>query len=131
MKTLILGLAAAAAAALALPAAAQSWNGDYASQWGYSRYAFRDYPEFRGEIAHIRGEIREGVEEGWLDDDQARDMQWSLRRVQSEEAQEFREHGWRLPPNDREEIRSDLDRLDQSIDQARDEGGDNVWRQRY
>ena len=122
MKTVILGLAAAAVCAVALPASAQSWGGDYGRRWDDDqRHVFRDYPEFRGEIAHLRSEIREGVEEGWLGDDQARAMSWRLRRIQQQEAGEFREHGWNLPDDDRDDIRGRLNALDQQIDQQRDD----------
>ena len=120
MKTVILGLAAAALFGTA--ASAQGWNGDYGSQWGGQyRQSFRDYPEFRDEISHIRQEIRESVNEGWMDDDRARDLGWRLRRVQRREAQEFQAHGWNLPNDDRAEIRSQLNEIDRSVDEARDE----------
>ena len=122
MKKVVLSFAAAAVCAVAAPASAQSWGGDYGGRWGdEQRYAFRDYPEFRGEIVHLQSEVREGVEEGWLDDDQARAMGWRLRRIQQREAGEFREHGWNLPDGDRDEIRRRLDDLDRQIDQLRDE----------
>jgi len=125
MKRIMLGLSAVALTATALPAAAQSWGGDY---WrSRSGHGFQDYPEFRGEIAHIRGEIREGINEGWLDDGQARQVRWRLQQVQYREAREFRFHGWNLPDSDREQIRSDLDQLDHWVDQVRDQGGDNGW----
>ena len=125
MNRLVFGLAAVTVAAAALPAAAQTWgasNGDY---WrGRYSYGFQDYPEFRGEIAHIRAEIRQGVNEGWLDGGQARQMSWRLRQVQSREAREFSFHGWNLPDDDRAQIRASLDQLDHWVDQARDAGGD-------
>lgn len=119
MKTVILGLAAATLIGSA--ASAQGWSGDYGSRWGdQSRYSFRDYPEFRGEISHVRQEIREGVNEGWLDDDQARNLGWRLRQVQRREAQEFRAHGRTLPDDDRADIRSQLNEIDRAVDEARD-----------
>jgi hypothetical protein len=118
MKTVILGLAAATLIGTA--ASAQGWSGDYGSWRDQSRYSFRDYPEFRGEISHIRQEIREGVNEGWVDDDQARNLGWQLRQVQRREAQEFRAHGWNLPDDDRGDIRSQLDEIDRAVDEARD-----------
>jgi hypothetical protein len=111
VKRIILGLIAMAGAAAALPASAQTWGwgGDYGGGWNGDwggRYAFNGYPEFRGEQAHIRSEIREGFDDGWLDEDQAR---------------EFHEHRWRLPDGDRAEIRADLHALDQAVDEARDQ----------
>jgi hypothetical protein len=126
MKRLVLGLAAASLTAVALPAAAQTWSGGgYSDYWQGGRYSygFQDYPEFRGEIAHVRGEIRQGLNEGWLDGGQARQLSWRLRQVQSREAREFRYHGWSLPNDDRAAIRADLDQLDHWADQARDAGG--------
>lgn len=122
MKRIILGLSVIAVLGAAVPASAQQWGGDYGARWNNSgRYAFRGYPEFRGAKAHIRDEVRQGLEEGWLDEDQAQDFTQELRRVQMQEAREFRVHGWNLPEGDRAAIRSSLDELDQSIDQARDE----------
>ncbi len=121
MKTVILGLAAAATL-FGTAASAQGWGGDYGSRWGdQSRYSFRDYPEFRGVISHIRQEVREGLDEGWIDDGQARDLGWQLRQIQRREAQEFRTHGWELPDDDRADIRSQLNQLDRTIDEARDD----------
>lgn len=126
MNRLILGLAAVSLTAAALPAAAQTWGGDRYSDYQQGRYSygFQDYPEFRGEIAHIRSELRQGVNEGWLDDGQARQLSWRLRQVQARETREFRYHGWNLPNDDRAQIRASLDQLDHWVDQARDAGGD-------
>ena len=126
--TLMIGLAAAAVCGLAMPAAAQTWGGgDYNSGWGSQRYQFTDYPQFRGEIAHIRGEIRQGVEQGWLGDDEAQRLNAGLRRIQWREMREFGYHGWNLPYDDQASIRASLDNLDRQVDQARDvsygEGG--------
>ncbi|HVN01560.1 MAG TPA: hypothetical protein VMT68_15235 [Caulobacteraceae bacterium] len=120
MRSLAIGLAAAALAATA--AQAQGWNGERdvpPAGW--------DYPEFRGPTAHIRSEIREGLNEGWLDDDQARDFGGELGRIQSREVSTYRAHGWRLPDGDRDEIHERIDRLAQAIDQARSEGDDRGW----
>jgi hypothetical protein len=125
MRRLILGLAAVAATAVAAPSFAQGWGG-YGDYWR-GQYGFQDYPEFRGEIAHIRGEIRQGINEGWLQGDQARQLGWRLRQVQYREAREFRYHGWDLPADDRAQIRSDLNQLDHWVDQVRDDGGDREW----
>lgn len=122
MKRIILGLSAIALLGAAVPASAQQWGGDYGARWNNpGRYAFRGYPEFRGEKAHIRSEIREGLEEGWLDEDQAQNLTQELWQVQQQESREFRVHGWSLPYQDRAAIRSSLDELDHSIDEARDE----------
>jgi opacity protein-like surface antigen len=125
LKTL---LVAASSATLALPiaASAQSWGGDYSGgQWGYGyRQAFAGYPQFRDEKAHIRAEIREGLNDGWLDRDQAGDLYRQLQWVQRREAREFGAHGWSLPPWDQQQIRSSLDQIDKQVDQARDSGGE-------
>lgn len=123
-RTAVLLVAGLAALSLPIAASAQSWGGDYASGRSYSyggRYAFRGYPEFRSVKAHIRSEIRQGLEEGWLDEDQAQDFNQQLRQIQQNEAQEYRAHGWNLPENDRADIRSGLQELDQAVDEARDE----------
>jgi hypothetical protein len=122
-KTLLAGLAVGALA-MPLLAAAQSWGGgDYNRGSGYGyRNAFRGYPQFQGAKAHIRAEIRQGVSEGWLDSEQAQDMYRSLQQEQWQETREFRAHGWNLPSDDQEQLRDALDEIDQSIDQARDEG---------
>ena len=108
-------------AALSLPiaAAAQSWGGDYDRDHGYAQ-RFQGYPEFRGQKDHIRREIWQGVREGWLDEEQARDANAQLWRVQNHEFREFQEHGWRLPWEDRQEIRGDLGRIDAGLDRMRD-----------
>ena len=122
-------LAAASLAAVALPfaASAQPWGGgDYnRAAWDYGHYrAFAGYPQFRDEKAHIRAEIREGVEEGWLDDDQAADLYRRIQWVQRREMREFAEHGWSLPDWDQQQIKASLDQIDRSVDLARDGGGD-------
>jgi|SRR5579872_1560651 len=120
MKTIMLGLAAATL--FGSVASAQGWQGDYGSRWGdQGRYAWRDYPEFRNEISHIRQEIHEGAEEGWMDDDLARQLNWRLGQVQRREAEEFQEHGWDLPRGDRYQIRAQLDQIDRAVDAARDD----------
>jgi hypothetical protein len=119
-KALMIGLAAAAVSGSALPAMAQTWGGDYHAGWGYARYGNFDYPQFRGEIAHIRGEIRDGLEQGWLGDDEARQLSWRLRQVQWREAREFGFHGWALPADDQASIRASLDAVDRQVDESRD-----------
>ncbi|MBS0411379.1 MAG: hypothetical protein JSR86_15790 [Proteobacteria bacterium] len=122
-------LVAAGLAALAVPASAsaQAWGGgDYGRpSWGYG-YGFAGYPQFRDEKAHIRAEIREGLNEGWLDRGQARDFGNRLQWIQRREAREFQEHGWRLPDWDQQSLQSSLDQIDRAIDQARD--GDDDYR---
>lgn len=127
-------LIAVTTAALAAPLAvsAQSWGwyggggrGDYSGYRGGYQQTFRGYPEFQGLKSHIRQEIRDGLQDGWLDQDQAQDLYRRLDWVQRSEQREFREHGWQLPYNDRAQIRSSLNNLDRAIDQARDEDGDD------
>jgi hypothetical protein len=125
-------LIAASLAALAAPAiaSAQSWGGWGAADYNrsdYSRgygYGFSGYPQFRDEKAHIRAEIRQGLDEGWLDQGDAGRLYSQLRWVQQREAREFREHGWSLPSWDQQAIRSNLDQIDHQVDQARDQDGD-------
>jgi hypothetical protein len=124
LKTL---LVAAGLAALALPAAAsaQAWGGGDYGRPGYGGgygYGFAGYPQFRDEKAHIRAEIREGLNEGWLDRGQAGDFGRRLQWVQRREAREFQEHGWSLPDWDQQRIRASLDQIDRAIDEARDAG---------
>ena len=118
-------LVAAGLASLVLPAtaSAQAWGGgDYGRpSWGEG-YGFTGYPQFRDEKAHIRAEIREGLNEGWLDRDEARDFGRQLQWVQRREAREFQEHGWSLPAWDQQSLRARLDQIDRAIDQARDSG---------
>ena len=128
MKRLLIGLAAAtlAVAGLAGAAAAQPYQGpgDYyshqASGW--------DYPEFRNVSWHIRSELRSGLRDGWLDADQAGDFTRQLHRLQARELAEYREHGWNLPEDDRNQIRARFNRLDRAIDDARDGDGDDRGR---
>jgi len=123
-KAKLLIILGATLVATPLAASAQGWGGDYGGDWRY-RPSFGGYPEFQGEKAHIRDEIRQGLREGWLDRDQAGDMFRRLQWVQRREAREFGEHGWNLPYWDRQQIRSSLDQIDRSVDQARDRGGDD------
>ena len=126
MRTL---LAAASLAAMALPltAAAQPWGGgDYYRQGGYGYHqSFSGYPQFRREKAHIRSELQEGLNEGWLDQDQANDFYRQLQWVQRREAREFGAHGWSLPSWDQQQIQASLDQIDRSVDEARNSGDDN------
>ena len=125
-------LIAASVAALAAPAiaSAQSWwgwgGGDYGRSDSYRSddYGFSGYPQFRDEKAHVRAEIRQGLEEGWLDQGDAGRLYGQLRWVQQREAREFRAHGWSLPPWDQQAIRSSLDQIDRQVDRARDQSSD-------
>lgn len=129
LKTL-LAAASLAVAAVPLAASAQVWGADYYRGWGWGDYhqRFDGYPQFRDEKAHIRAEIRQGQNDGWLDDDQARDLYHRLQNVQRREASEFGEHGWFLPPWDSQQIRASLDQLDRAVDHARDFAGeDDRW----
>jgi len=95
--------------------------GDY-GRFGDYRYdrGFRGYPEFYGVKAHIRQELMQGMQQGWLDRDDGWRLMQGLRRVNESEAREFREHGWNLPYEDRVRFKSTLDRIDHEIDEARD-----------
>ena len=93
-------------------------RGDYDSRW---RGRFSGYPEFRGVEQHIRQEIQSGVREDLIAPDDARDLMGQLRTIQNQEAREYRVHGWNLPDDDRYRLRSQLQQLDQLVDQIRDE----------
>ncbi|MGA0603112.1 hypothetical protein ACO2Q3_20560 [Caulobacter sp. KR2-114] len=127
-KAKLLTVLGAALVATPLAASAQGW-GDYGGDWR-DRPSFAGYPQFQNEKAHIRGEIREGLREGWLDRDQAGDLLRRLQWVQRREAREFGEHGWNLPYWDRQQIQTSLDQIDRAVDQARDRGDadDGGWR---
>lgn len=96
-------------------------RGDYANRWGAR---FGGYPEFRGIEDHIRREIQEGLREDLIEPDDARDLFGQLRNIQTQEAREFRVHGWNLPDDDRYRLRSQLQQLDQTVDEIRDEPED-------
>lgn len=137
LKTMM--LLAVGAASLALPAAAsaqqydepgygrpyggyqQPYDGQPHGDWYRRGYGFQGYPEFRGVEMHIRREIEESVRDDMIERDDARDLIGQLRRIQYQEAREFSFHGWRLPDDDRERIRAQLDRLDRTVDQTREE----------
>lgn len=129
-------LLAASAAALVAPAVASAQYGGYDNRpdynrgdygqprgdYGYGRYrTFPGYPEFRPLEAHIRAEILQGLRDDSLDREGADDLFAQLRQVRYDEAREFRAHGWNLPYDDRMRIREDLQRLDQQVDQTREE----------
>ncbi|HWF76585.1 MAG TPA: hypothetical protein VN694_05350 [Caulobacteraceae bacterium] len=129
MRIAIVGLAVATTLAGAAHAQSYDGHGWYGQQRGdyYDRRAGWDYPEFRDVAWHIRAEIQQGLQDGWLDGDEAGDFGRQLRGIQAQELAEYREHGWGLPQDDREEIRERLDRLDHALDAARDQGGDQGW----
>lgn len=79
------------------------------------------YPEFRGQEAHIRNQIREDVREDMIAPDDARDLMDQLRDVHRWEYREFQNHGWRLPYDDGARIHDRLARLDHQVDEIRDE----------
>ncbi len=122
------------AAALAVPAAASAQQYYGQPQYGHPSYGqprgdwyrgrrvrFGGYPEFKPLEAHIRGEIQDGLRDDLLMADDARDLTGQLRQIQLEEWREYRVHGWNLPEDDRARIRSELNQLDQTVDQTRDE----------
>ena len=132
-------LFAVGAAVLALPAAASAQpygqpyygqrydqpygqpRGDYDRAYGSGYRGFQGYPEFRGLETHIRQEIQESVREDMIEPDDARDLMGQLQQIRYQEMREFRVHGWNLPDDDRERIRAQLDRLDQVVDETRDQ----------
>jgi len=129
-KTKVLIALGAMLVATPLAASAQGWGGygggDYnGGDWRWRHNGFGGYPQFQGEKAHIRSEIRQGMREGWLDRDEGGDLLRRLQWVQQREAREFGEHGWDLPSWDRQQIQSSLDQIDRAVDQARDRGGDD------
>ena len=131
MKFAIIGLAAATVFAGAAQAQGYNGQGGYGYQRGgdyYARQASWDYPEFRNLSWHIRSEIRQGLRDGWLDEDRAGDFTRQLRGIQAQERAEYREHGWGLPQDDRDEIRDRFDRLDHAVDWARDHHGADYGR---
>lgn len=79
------------------------------------------YPEFRGQEAHIRNQIREDVREDMIAPDDARDLMDQLRDVHRWEYREFQNHGWQLPYDDGARIHDRLARLDHQVDEIRDE----------
>ena len=123
MKRIVLGLSAVALLAAAAPASAQQWDGDdHGARWNHhDRHDFAGYPEFAEAKDHIRSEVREGLDDGWLDEDLAQDAIGELQQIQFREGQEYRAYGWRLPEYDRDQFRASLDELDRSIGQARDD----------
>lgn len=140
-----LALALAGATALAFPhiASAQPETERYAQPYdrdqpGYAPYSggyysreedeaydpsrgFVGYPEFRRIESRIHNEIQEGVRQDLLEPDAAHDLMSDLRQIRRRETEQFREHGWQLPPDERDDIRSDLAELDQRVIEKRAE----------
>lgn len=123
-------IAIGGAAVLAFPAVASAQRYDDRDGYApYPRYERRGdyygaqagYPQFRGIENHIRREIQEGVRDDLIERDDARDLMAQLRGIQRREQREFEVHGPYLPPDDAQEIRADLDRLDSLVDEIRDE----------
>jgi hypothetical protein len=79
------------------------------------------YPAFRDMEARIHGEIEGGVAEDLIQPDDARDLMHQLGDIEIQEATEYRNHGWNLPYDDRDRIRSELYQLDRRVDQTRAE----------
>lgn len=123
--------AALGAAALLLPVVAaaqppygQPYSDGYRPQtYGYAqrRWDGGVYPEFREMEARIRRLIDDGVREDLIERDDARDLVAQLRRIQDDERREFAVHGWNLPEDDRERLYDRLARLDQLVDEIREE----------
>ncbi len=92
-------------------------QGDYSSR----RSNYGSYPQFRGLEQHIRSEIQDGLRDDLLASDDARDLLNQLRQIQYQEAREFRVHGWNLPYDDQQRIREQLNQLDRTVDETRQE----------
>ena len=92
-------------------------DGGYDDAWR----SWPGYPEFRGQEAHIRDEIRAAVREDLIAPDDARDLMAQLHDIHHWEYREFQAHGWRLPYDDGARIHDRLARLDHQVDEIRDE----------
>lgn len=127
MKTIILGLAAAAALAAAQPAAAQyNYDSprDSASDRGWSRYG-----EFSDEVAHVRQGIRHGLNDGSFARWEASQF-WSDLRSIERLIWTFRSDG-RISGWERRTVEQRFDRLHDAMHDAHDEGHereDEDWR---
>ena len=100
----------------------QSQYGQPRGDWRQTRRrSFAGYPQFRRVEANIRQEIQDGVRDDILAGDDAADLMGQLRQIQMQEYREYRVHGWNLPNYDQMRIGSSLDRLDQLVDQTRNE----------
>ena len=80
------------------------------------------YPQFRGREDHIRREIIGAARDQDISWDDAHTLMGRLGQIQAEERREFDFHGWDLPDDDQDRIRSQLDRLDRRVDWMRDNG---------
>jgi hypothetical protein len=78
------------------------------------------YPEFRRMEERIREEIREGVREDLIEPADARDLMGELRDIRMDEMSAYR-RGGRLSYEDHERLRRRLMRLDDEVDQVRNE----------
>jgi hypothetical protein len=116
--------AAASVAALSAPAYALAQSaGDISAARDYAVLeGFHGYPELRAEKDRIRDQIRQGRDDGSLSLDQARDFRAELARIQDDEALNFRDSGWTLPVNVRQDLRASLDDLSEAVDDARTPG---------
>ena len=83
--------------------------------------AWPGYPEFRGQEAHIREAIRDGVREDMIEPDDAHGLMDQLRDIHRWEYREFQAHGWQLPYDDGARIHDRLVQLDRQVDQIREE----------
>lgn len=97
----------------------RDWGRDY--QDSSRSPGFNGYPQFKGLEAHIRSEIMEGLRDDLIERDDARDLLGQLRAFQTQEAREYRVHGWELPDEDELRLHSQLEQLDRLVDQIRQE----------
>ena len=77
------------------------------------------YPEFRHMELRIHDHIRDGVRDGVIHHDDARDLMQQLRDIRGEEMRQYRDHGDYLPPDDRVRLRMRLRELDRLVEQVR------------
>jgi hypothetical protein len=108
------------------PAQPYDQRSPYRGQGRENRYLnqggrFSGYPQFKGLEAHIRSQIVEGVSDDLIQRDDARDLLGQLRAIQTQEAREYRVHGWDLPDQDQIRLRDQLEQLDRLVDQTREE----------
>ena len=79
------------------------------------------YPQFRAIEGHIQYEIQDGLREDLLMPDDAQDLTGQLRQIQYDEMREYRVHGWNLPWNDQARIQGELNDLDRTVDEIRNQ----------
>ncbi|MDE2487834.1 MAG: glycine zipper 2TM domain-containing protein [Alphaproteobacteria bacterium] len=96
-------------------------RGDWRRDDGERRDDAGGYPEFRRSEDRIRDEIRQGVDDGSIEPDDAHALMGRLHDIRGEEAREYSVHGWNLPPDDRMRLHDQLARLDREVDRIRDE----------